>query len=170
VQGDWVGQYGTQGYVIAAWNQATSDLVVLPAGVTFALEQGSRVGTGWPQPTADVRALENSTETQRRAGAWSHANTVRLRLTFTSAYIGMLHLYAVDWASTTRREDITVEVGAVSRTAQLTTSFNGGAWIHYPVTVQAGGSIVIRAEGTAKGKNSAVLSGLFLGGPGAPLP
>jgi hypothetical protein len=165
-----VGQYGTQGYVIAAWNQATTDLAVLPAGVTYSLEQGSRVGSGWPQPTADVRALEDATETQRRAGAWSHANQVRIRLTFSSAYTGTLHLYAVDWASTTRREDITIEVGAVPRTARLITSFNGGAWIHYPVTVQAGGSIVIRATSTAKGKNTAVLSGLFLGGPGAPLP
>ena len=165
-----MGSYGTQGYVIAAWNQGTSDLVVLPSGVTYTLEQGSRVGTGWPQPTTDVRALENGTETQRRAGAWAHANQVRIRLTFTGGYSGTLHLYAVDWASTTRREDVTVEVGAVPRTAQLTTSFNAGAWLHYPVAVPAGGSIVIRIESTAKGKNTAVLSGLFLGGPGAPLP
>jgi hypothetical protein len=91
-------------------------------------------------------------------------------LTFASAYSGTLHLYAVDWASTTRREDVTVEVGGLPRTAQLTTSFDAGAWLHYPVAAQAGGSIVIRISSTAKGKNTAVLSGLFLGGPGAPLP
>ena len=156
--------------MIAAWNQATTDLAILPVGVTYALEQGSRAGTGWPQPTTDVRALENATETQRRAGAWLHASQVRLRLTFSSAYSGTLHLYAVDWGTTTRREDITVDDGSGPRTAQLTNSFNAGAWMHYPVSVPAGGSITIRVANTAKGKNQAVLSGVFLGGPGAPLP
>ena len=154
----------------AAHGFPATDLAVLPAGVTYSLEQGSRAGTGWPQPTTDVRALENATETQRRAGAWLHANQVRLRLTFSSSYSGTLHLYAVDWSTITRREDIIVDDGSGPRTAQLINSFNAGAWMHYPVTVSAGGSITIRVENTAKGKNQAVLSGMFLGGPGAPLP
>ena len=126
-------QYGVDGYVIGAWNQPAADLAVLPAGVSYTIEQGTRTAAAWPQPTTDVRALESPTESERRAGAWYHATEVRLRLTFTSAYSGNLHLYAVDWGTTTRREDITVDDGSGPRTAKLTTSFNSGAWIHYPV-------------------------------------
>jgi hypothetical protein len=44
----------------------------------------------------------------------------------------------------------------------LTSSFNGGAWMHYDVAVNAGGSVVITVDRT--GGNNAVLSGIFLGG------
>jgi hypothetical protein len=113
--------------------------------------------------------LESPTENERRAGAWFHNSEVRLRLTFASAYSGALHLYAVDWGTTTRREDVTVDDGTGPRTARLTSSFNAGAWFHFPVSVPADGSIVIRVVDRATGSNTAVLSGLFLGGPGAPL-
>ena len=167
MQGNWVGQYGVDGYVIGAWNQPGADLAVLPTGVSYTIEQGARTGSAWPQPTTDLRALESPTESERRAGAWYNASEVRLRLAFASAYSGTLHLYAVDWGTTTRREDITVDDGSGPRIAKLTTSFNAGAWIHYPVSVPAGGSVVIKVVEKAPGSNTAVLSGLFLGGPGS---
>ena len=69
------------------------------------------------------------------AGRRYHANQVRLRLTFPAAYAGTLHLYAVDWTTTARRERITVNDGSGARVASLTSSFNAGAWLHFPVSV-----------------------------------
>ena len=96
-----------------------------------------------------MRALQSPDKSERRAGAWYHATEVRVRLTFTAAYSGTLHLYAVDWGRTSRREDITVDDGSGPRTASLTTAFNAGAWLHFPVTVSAGGSVVVKVVNKA---------------------
>jgi subtilisin family serine protease len=168
-QGSWVGTYGADGYILATWDRtAGTDLSILPAGVSYTLEQGTRTGTSWPQPTTDVRGLQSPSGSERRAGAWYHATEVRARLTFTAAYTGALHVYAVDWGTTTRRQKITVDDGSGPRTAALTTSFNGGAWLHFPVTVPAGGSIVVKVNNTAGTSSTGVVSGLFLGGAGTP--
>jgi hypothetical protein len=169
VQGTWVGNYGVDGYVLGAWNGTTGDLALLPTGVTYTVEQGTRTAPpSWPAPTTDVRGLQSPTASERRAGAWYHATEVRLRLTFTAAYSGTLNLYAVDWGTTTRREDVTLDDGSGLRTAALSTSFNAGAWVHYPITVAAGGSVVVKVVNRAGSGTTAVLSGLFLGGAGAP--
>ena len=36
VQGSWVGTYGVDGYVLAAWNGTTADLAVLPQATLHA--------------------------------------------------------------------------------------------------------------------------------------
>jgi hypothetical protein len=103
-----------------------------------------------------VRALENQTETERRAATWYHATQLRLRLSFTSAYTGDLHLYALDWDTTGRRENVTVSDGTTTKTVNITTSFNAGAWMHFPISVQSGDRFITvdRVAGT-----NAVLSG-----------
>jgi hypothetical protein len=163
VKGDWVGVYGADGYDLGGWNGST-DLTVLPTGVTATIEQGLRYT--WTANAGDVRALENPGQTERRATAWYHATEVRVRLNFTSAYSGNLHLYAADWASTARRQTVIVDDGSGPKTINLSTAFDGGAWMHFPITVAAGGSVVIKVDRTA-GTN-AVLGGLFLGGAGTP--
>ena len=157
-QGNWVGAYGHDGYAVGGWNGST-DLISLP-NATLSVEQGSR--TRWTNKTTEVRALENQTEKERRASTWYHATQLRLRLTFPLAYSGTLHLYALDWDTTARRQTITVTVGTTSTVVPLTTSFSSGAWIHVPVSVPAGGSLLVSADRTAGG--NAVISGIFLGG------
>ena len=51
VQGDWRGQFGVDGKVLANWNGGT-DCVSLPAGVTFTIEQGARYTWARPRPTS----------------------------------------------------------------------------------------------------------------------
>jgi subtilisin family serine protease len=160
VQGSWVGNYGTEGYALGAWNGAT-DLVALPAGATLTVQQASRYT--WASPTGDIRALQNASRTERRAATWSADSSIQLRLDFTSAYNGTLHLYALDWDSLNRLEDVTVDDGTGARTVSLTTSIVNGAWVHFPISVGAGASVSITVTKTA-GVN-AVLSGLFLGNP-----
>ena len=157
VQGDWVGSYGADGYALFGWN-GTSDLAFLPQA-TITLEQGGR--TQWTASTTDLRALEAPDESQRRATLLWDNTQIRLRLNFTTNYTGDLHLYAVDWDATNRRQTITINDGTNTTTIDLNTSFNNGAWIHVPITATTGSTVTITINRTA-GAN-AVLSGLFLG-------
>ena len=110
--------------------------------------------------TSDVRALQDPTQTQRRAATYADANQVTVHLSFPSAYSGTVHLYAIDWDSTARRESITVNDGSGPHTVNITTDFSQGAWTSFPVTVAAGGTVTITVTRTA-GIN-AVLSGILL--------
>ena len=89
-------------------------------------------------------------------------NQIQVRLGFNAEYNGNVHLYAVDWDGTTRRETISVN----GQTAVLGSSFHEGAWVTIPVHVQAGERVTITVDRTA-GPN-AVLSGIFLGEGGVP--
>ena len=68
--------------------------------MTYTVEQGLRFDWRGHSSPADVRALESPNQSERRASGWYHATQTRIRLNFTSAYSGTLHLYAVDhWLS-----------------------------------------------------------------------
>ncbi|MFZ1155520.1 MAG: hypothetical protein WAN93_11505, partial [Solirubrobacteraceae bacterium] len=152
-QGNWVGTYGAAGHVLGAWN-GTTDLVSVP-NATFTVEKGARFR--WATVTTDVRALQSPDKSTRAATTYFDPSQIQLKLKFTTAYTGNLELYAVDWDKRGRREMITVN----GQTAVLTNDFSEGAWVSFPISVVAGGSVVITVDQTA-GVN-AVLSGIFLG-------
>ena len=155
-QGNWVGTYGGSGYALAGWN-GSSDLTHLP-DATLSLVQGTRYL--WADPTTDVRALESPDQSTREAGCWYAGSELELQLSFSSAYSGNLELYALDCDSTSRRETISVNAGSSPQTVALTTSFNEGAWMVFPIIVASGGSMTITVQQT--GGADAVLSGIFL--------
>jgi WD40 repeat protein len=157
-QGSWTGALGSQGYDLAGWDGST-DVSDLP-GASLSVAQGSRYV--WAANTSDVRALQSPDGLTRTAATFYDPNQLRLSLKFSSAYSGNLHLYAVDWDSTARRELISVN----GQTAALSSGFGQGAWVTFPISVAAGETVSIVAERTA-GAN-AVLSGIFLGDAGAP--
>lgn len=160
-QGNWVGAKGAAGYDLAGFN-GTSDLINMP-GVTATLAKGSRLT--WASPTTDARALESPNGSSRSATAYSDPTEVQVQLHFTNAYQGNLHLYAVDWDTTARRETITVG----TQTASLTGgNFNQGAWASVPINVAAGATLPIAVKRTAG--TSAVLSGIMLGDATAATP
>jgi len=161
-QGSWFGKVGSAGYLLGAWD-GTQDVSDLP-NVTSTLEKGSRYE--WTANTSDVRALQGPEGSARNAATYYDPNEIKLKLGFTTAYSGSLHLYAVDWDSTARRESITVNDGSGPRTVLLNAEFHNGAWVSLPVSVAAGGSVTIAVDHEA-GAN-AVLSGVFLGEAGAP--
>ncbi|MFI5226148.1 MAG: S8 family serine peptidase, partial [Candidatus Limnocylindrales bacterium] len=168
LQGSWVGKYGSDGYILGNWNGNNSDLASLPAGVTYSLTQGARAT--WVSPTTDVRALTDPAGVQRRSQTFYDLSQLQVKLSFTNAYSGLLHLYAVDWDAYggNRYQTVTVDDGSGPRAVGLTSSFQAGAWIHMPIAVAAGGSVVVTVSKT--GGYSAVLAGLFLGGGGTPPP
>jgi hypothetical protein len=152
-QGNWVGAHGSTGYDLLAFN-GSSDLVSLPNASPSVL-QGSR--WVWASSSTDPRALENPSKSARVAATLYDPNRIGLQLSFTAAYSGSLELYALDWDSTARRETVSVN----GQTAVLASSFNAGAWLSFPITVPAGGTVTIAVDRLA-GAN-AVLSGIFLG-------
>ena len=115
----------------------------------------------------DVRALEREDEGERRAAAWYDTNELRLRLDFNAPFTGDLHLYAIDWDNQGRRERIAVDDGSI-QTVDVASSFVDGRWIAVPISVGSGESVSVTV--TKTGGLTAVLSGLFLGGAGAPPP
>ena len=72
-------------------------------------------------------------------------------------------MYAVDWDNTTRRQRVTVTGNAP---VDITTAFNQGAWMTFPITVGTNGVVNITIDRTA-GPN-ALLFGVFLGDAGPP--
>jgi hypothetical protein len=152
-QGSWLGELGAVGYALGGWNASAGDLVSLPdASVT--LVRGLRYR--WPA-TTDVRALQSPDGSTRRAAAWYDNSQLVLRLDFTAGYQGNLHLYAIDWDGTARRQTILV----AGKTIKLDSVFRDGAWATMPIDVAAGASLTITVN--RNGGPNAVLSGLFLG-------
>ena len=135
-------------------SRGAGDLSYLPEA-TLTLQQGSRYQ--WAQNTTDPRALSDPGQSTRNAGTYYDPNQIQTQLSFPAAYTGELHLYAVDWDSQGRREVISVN----GQSAVLSSDFTNGAWVSFPISVQAGGTVSITVTRTA-GSN-AVLSGIFLG-------
>jgi hypothetical protein len=156
-QGNWVGVYGASGYALLAWNGST-DLVSLPQ-CSVVFDQGSRYL--WNSGTSAVQVLESPDTTTRHAATFFDGSQARLHLNFATAFSGTLHLYALDWDGSGRRETITVNDGSGPKTANITTDFSQGAWVNVPINVLAGGTVTITVTPTA-GPN-AVLAGIFLG-------
>jgi hypothetical protein len=164
-QGNWVGEYGSDGWVLAGWDNG-QDVMALPTGVTFSADVANGPYT-WATSTTDSRALESFDETSRKVAVWWHPDAIELSLHFTNAYSGVLSLYAIDWDSDDRREEIVIDDGSGPDSADLDAAFTNGAWVSTPVSVGTGGTITITA--TRTGSYNAVIAGLFLGDDGPPL-
>ena len=69
---------------------------------------------------------------------------------------------------------MTVDDGSGPELVTLDADFDGGAWLHFPISVAANGQVTITANWLSPAGYNAVLAGLFLGGaptstvPGAP--
>ncbi len=159
--GSWVGTFGGEGYDLAAWN-GEEDLTNLPAGDKVELAQGARYV--WAQSTNEERALESPSGLTREAATYYSPDQLRVNLKFKEAYSGELHLYAIDWDSSARRETISVD----GQTAVLSSSFQAGAWVSLHIEAAAGETLPITV--TCEGGANAVLSGIFLGNGGSPPP
>src|SRR5206468_995753 len=113
-QGNWVGTYGASGYALLGWN-GNSNLVSLP-NATLTVDSGADFLWGG---TSAIQALESPDTAIRRACTIYDANQVRLHLTFSTAFSGAIHLYALDWDGLGRRESITINDGSGPQTANI---------------------------------------------------
>jgi hypothetical protein len=132
---------------------------VSPGFPTIALQSGKR--HRWTSSTVEERALQSPDEAERRAATYFAKNGIEIQLTFDDGYSGNLHVYALDWDTSRRRQVVTVEDGNGPQTVDVSASFSDGIWMHFPIDVDVGGTVLITATKTAGG--NAVISGLFLG-------
>jgi hypothetical protein len=159
---NWVGAFGSSGYDLAAWD-GQSDVSYLP-DATATLVKGARYV--WATNTSDTRALPSSNGLMRTAATYYDSNQIQVKLSFKAAYTGNLRLYAVDWDSRGRQEEITVGGRSVVFSGQNWGEFSRGQWAIFPISVEAGESIMITV--TRQAGVNAVLSGIFLGDEGPP--
>ena len=113
-------------------------------------QQGSRYE--WAATRQTPRALTDPGEQTRNAGTYYDPNQIQMQLSFKAAYSGNLHLYALDWDSQGRREIISVN----GQSVVLSSDFSQGAWVSFPISVAAGGTVSITVTRAGRAQRGAV--------------
>jgi hypothetical protein len=156
-QGSWISAYGSQGYnVIGDSSAYPSYATVTPSG------QSSYT---WAASTTDPRGLQNPGGSGRTAQCW-YASTFSIGITVTDGQTHDVAIYAVDWPSVGRSEQIQVtdaSTGTVLNTQTLS-SYSGGVYLQWAIS----GGVVITF--TCEAGPNAVVSGLFFDPPSSPPP
>lgn len=150
-QGDWVGVYGTDGYVLPSY-LGGGDAVALPDYVSSHVLTGSR--WTWSASTSDPRAVADPTNPAVRKAACAYDGaSLGLTVDLKRPVAMTLGLYLLDWDSTTREQRVTVSGHAPADAA----GYHDGHWYRFvvsgdatsPVTAQlsrlAGANAVVSA-------------------------
>lgn len=165
VAGNWIGRYGgTRGYYMPAYNN-TTDLDALD-DVTVSITGLLRFRWANSIGSLQQRAPQTPDGTSRLMGVFYTATTGTMDLNFGAGFVGDLHIYAADWDGFNRRATWTVDDGKRSKTVAMTATYNPGMWMHFPVDVDAGGTITVETVNTtAGGLENALIGPFFLGEP-----
>ena len=150
-QGTWVGVYGSQGYILPAYDSGPTDRVVLPSYISSAPIGGAR--WQWTTSTSDVRAVQNpSNPSLREATCAYNGGSLNMTLNLSQPAAFTLGLYILDWDSQNRQQRITM-------TGQPTVTdpaFASGHWYRYRVASIP--SIPINIQFTQLATQNAVLN------------
>lgn len=161
-QGNWVGKYGDQGYILSSYGSSYADVYSLPGYVgSYSISvYGNRYV--WDTATSDQRALQNPSDPGglRRAACWYGNQVITINPTATSHF--QLGLYFVSWDSPDRALDVTLSGGGLTGTDSVT-DYSGGKWYLYDVLATAGLPISISLASTGGG--NAVISGVMFSTP-----
>ena len=98
-QGDWIGKYGANGAILFA----PKDLVDLK---DIKYDDGGNQRWDWANPTPDDRGLLYPDDPKKRAGSCIFNNPVGLITIETKLTNYQVAVYAVDWDSSVRVEDV----------------------------------------------------------------
>jgi subtilisin family serine protease len=157
-EGNWIGAYGSQGYnVIANATSYPAYATVTPAG------QSSWT---WAASSTDPRALQTASASSRIAACWYSSTSFSINVNLTDGQAHDIALYALDWDSQGRSEQIQITdagTGTVLNT-ETVSQFSSGDYLQWNIS----GHIVITVTNQA-GMN-AVVSGLFFDPPTSPPP
>jgi hypothetical protein len=152
-QGNWATNYGGDGYSVAG------DQTLNPGYASPAITPLTT--TTWVASTTDVRALvKPSNSNDRIAAAWSSATSFTIDSNITDTVQHTVALYLLDWlrAGIVERVDVVDPNGNVLNT-QTPASFGNGTYLVWTVT----GHVLFRITVTTG--NTALISGIFFGGP-----
>ncbi|HEX6897484.1 MAG TPA: discoidin domain-containing protein, partial [Bryobacteraceae bacterium] len=163
-QGNWIGHYGSSGYVVVG-DTSSNPSYVTPVAARETL-------LVWSGSSADSRALQKaSNPADRIAAAWTYPSpggpcsdsvcNFTIDLNFTDASIHQVAVYCLDWDTNSRFETVYIldANGNLLSEQQLTTSFNAGIYLVWAVT----GHVQIRVVAP-----NGVVSGLFFDGAQPP--
>lgn len=168
-QGNWVGVYGADGYILpnylggqgavvtnASMNGKATDKAVLPSWISNYTYGAPGQGFVWDSTTLDVRAPQDPDN----PGGNRVANTIfdgdySITLDIAQATEFELGIYALDWDSTSRDIDITVN-GETLDINNAANEYNQGTWglwmidapvgaLNIDITQQAGANSTISA-------------------------
>jgi hypothetical protein len=149
-KGSWKGTYGSQGLAIASET---------PMWPHYARVVWSNPNFGiWAASTNDERALQQSTATARAAAHWYGFTSISVEIDLRDGKTHQVALYAVDWDSDARVQEIEVLDSATAKVldARSLADFKGGQYLVWSIA----GRVIIRA--TRVGGANAVISGVFL--------
>ena len=151
-QGNWIGTYGGNGYVIPNGAQSS------PSYATFAVSGQSSYT--WAASTADVRALQNPGGSGRMASVWYNAPSFTLDVNMNDGNTHQLALYALDWDNYEggRAEQIQILDASTNNLLDTrnVTSFENGQYLVWNIN----GHVKIILTTTNPNSN-AVISGVF---------
>ena len=154
-QGDWIGKYGANGAILFA----PKDLVDLK---DIDYDDGGNQRWDWANPTADKRGLLYPDDPKKRAGSCIFNNPVGLITIETKLTNYQVAVYAVDWDSSVRVEDLVGFQGnKAPNDADVTVEnpdFHEG--VYYLWTVN--GNEPFKLQITHKGGANWVISGIFV--------
>jgi hypothetical protein len=156
--GNWVGNYGGDGYLIANSTSA------LPS-YAQVIPSASAVAYTWNNPSSDPRALYTSASASSRiASTYYTSSNFSFDVNLTDGQIHQIALYSLDIETSARSQTITIQdytSNAILATLPVS-HFNTGVWSVWNVS----GHVIIKV--TYNSGLNAVLSGIFFGGVGAP--
>jgi hypothetical protein len=164
-QGNWKTAYGSDGFDIS--QDPSSNNPTLPSYATLNITGPANYP--WNTATSDPRAelLAAPGSTSRIAGAWLALNSLSFNLSLSDGQSHQLALYLLDWdhAGGGRSERIDLINNATGATldSRTVSSFQNGEYLVWNVS----GSLTIQVT-NLNSAASAVVSGLYLGGPPGP--
>jgi hypothetical protein len=156
-QGTWRGRYGNDGYnVINDTASYPSYASVTPAG------QSSFT---WAASTAEARALQKATGTDRFAACW-FGSQFTVEVNITDGRMHQVALYVLDWDGNNGRSETIDVLDASTPTNDVLDShsvsaFSGGQYLIWEVS----GRVKFRVTNTGGAASNAVVSGIFFDTP-----
>jgi len=155
-QGDWMDEYGENGAILFAPTDLT-DLRDISA-----YDDGGNQRWDWANPTPDERGLLYPDESGNRAGSCMFNNPVGVVTIETNLRDYQVAVYAVDWDSSVRVQDMVGFQGNNAPNAPDVTvenpEFNAGVYYLWHVT----GNDPFKLQITHTGGANWVISGIFV--------
>lgn len=148
-QGNWKGVYGKDGYNVLG------DASSIPAYAQVTPRSNN--AWTWSSSTAETRALQKMSSSSRIASCWYSDTFFSIEVNFTDGLTHQLALYALDWETNSRGENVDVvdaNTNALLDSRNIS-AFNSGRYLVWNVR----GRIKINLTRTSGG--NAVISGLF---------
>ena len=165
-QGTWQGVYGTDGYILAAFDgggASGADRSSLPSYISSYTVNGLD-RWNWATGTSDPYDLQPPSGSLRNIGCWYTAGSGTITLVPSQSRIFYLRVYLRDYENTGRWDNLSFTGAGLTGTDSI--ECTAGKWITYTVTATAGTNVVLTL-GHQAGNNSTISALLFDPAPGS---